>query len=51
MEKDAALLPVTVPVDSSDNHDGVVASGNNPPSFENETKRAMQSRHLMMIGE
>ncbi|OAX38858.1 hypothetical protein K503DRAFT_815677 [Rhizopogon vinicolor AM-OR11-026] len=58
MEKDAALLPVTI-VDSLDSHDGAVPSttsvwkkfigGNDRLSAENETKRAMQSRHLMMI--
>jgi amino acid permease len=60
MEKDAVLLPVTM-VDSLDSHNGTVPpttsiwkkfiGGNDRMSAENETKRAMQSRHLMMIGE
>jgi amino acid permease len=60
-DKDAAFLPV---VASSENHNGDVMAaygsssfwkrftvGNTGASAENQTKRAMQSRHLMMIGE
>jgi hypothetical protein len=60
-DKDTVILPV---VASSENHNGAITAAYDPSSFwkrfavgnagasaENQTKRAMQSRHLTMIGE
>jgi hypothetical protein len=60
-DKDTVILPV---VASSEIHNGAITAAYDPSSFwkrftvgntgasaENQTKRAMQSRHLTMIGE